>query len=630
MTHATPLWPRWEALPLASLAQVTDLTPAWQPTADVIAGSNLMGFMRDLGMDEYAELYDFSIAQRDTFWEAVIERLGIEFRTTYESVLGASGDAENPVWLEGARLNIVDSCFHGDPTATAVIYRQAGVNRTMTYEELRAAVKKAASGLTNAGFGSGDRIAIAMPMTIESVVAYLAVVAIGGVVVSIADSFAPNEIETRLRVTGVTTVITQDIVTRGGKWLPMYAKVVEAGAKRAIVVDTGGELQLRERDLSWARVAAADGEFEPVASGPDAHINILFSSGTTGEPKAIPWTQLTPIKAAMDGHFHQDIHASDVVAWPTNLGWMMGPWLIFSSLINRAALALYDDVPTGEGFATFVKEAGVTILGVVPSMVAAWRSNGAVEASDWSKVRLFSSTGEASNAEDMAYLMGLAGPKPVIEYCGGTEIGGGYITGTVLQSAVPATFTTPTLGLELRILDADGEAADEGEVFIVPPSIGLSSELLNKDHHEVYYAGTPSGDVTLRRHGDHMEALPGGYYRAHGRVDDTMNLGGIKVSSAEIEQAIQGSPDVAETAAIAVTAEGGGPSRLIIYAVPVEGAKPDPVQLRTAMQQAIRSELNPLFKIEDVILIDVLPRTASAKVMRRNLRAGYRHASEEQ
>jgi acyl-coenzyme A synthetase/AMP-(fatty) acid ligase len=144
---------------------------------------------------------------------------------------------------------------------------------------------------------------------------------------------------------------------------------------------------------------------------------------------------------------------------------------------------------------------------------------------------------------------------PVVEYCGGTEIGGGYITGTVVQPASPATFSTPALGLDVVILDEGGRQAREGadgEVFLVPPSIGLSQSLLNRDHHEVYHAGCPAGPggELLRRHGDQMERLAGGYFRAHGRADDTMNLGGIKVVG-ELE-AVLGVPDVTDVAAIAV------------------------------------------------------------------------------
>jgi acyl-CoA synthetase (AMP-forming)/AMP-acid ligase II len=161
----------------------------------------------------------------------------------------------------------------------------------------------------------------------------------------------------------------------------------------------------------------------------------------------------------------------------------------------------------------------------------------------------------------------------VIEYCGGTEIGGGYITGTVLQPASPATFTLPALGLDLVLLDEAGQPVDgpgEGEVFLVPPSIGLSETLLNRDHDAVYFDGCPPGpsNTVLRRHGDQLARLAGGFYRAQGRSDDTMNLGGIKVSSKELERVLDAHPSVHESAAVAVQPEGGGADRLVVFAPP--------------------------------------------------------------
>ncbi len=593
----------------------------WYPAPDDIARANVTALGRELGIGSYEELHAWSVADRPGFWEATIRRLGIVFARPPAAVLDLAGGVEQPDWLPGARLNIAASCFTADPGATAVVYVHHGTLRRMTYGELRALVDRVATGFAAAGLRPGDRVAIAMPMTVEASAAYLGIVAAGGVVVSIADSFAPHEIATRLRIAGAAAVVTQDRILRAGKELPMYAKVIAAGAPRAVVVGTGGEVGWRDGDLAWEDFLGPPGQvFDFVAPEPGAHTNVLFSSGTTGEPKAIPWTQTSPIKAAMDGHFHHDIQPGDVVAWPTNLGWMMGPWLIYASLINGAAYALYDDAPTTPGFARFVEAAGVTMLGVVPSLVAAWRGSGVREGADWSAVRRFSSTGEASNAGDMRWLMAQAGGRPVIEYCGGTEIAGGYVTGTMVQSAVPAAFSTPALGLDFVLLDEDGQPTDSGEVFLRPPSIGLSTQLLNRDHHEVYYAGTPApGGEVLRRHGDHIERLPGGYYRAHGRIDDTMNLGGIKVSSAELERVLLGVDAVAEAAAVAVEPPGGGPSRLVVYVVPEPGATVDPAEL----QRAIRADLNPLFKVHDVVAVDALPRTASAKVMRRELRALY-------
>jgi acetyl-CoA synthetase len=288
-------------------------------------------------------------------------------------------------------------------------------------------------------------------------------------------------------------------------------------------------------------------------------------------------------------------------------------------------MALYYGAPVTREFCEFVQNVRVVMLGVVPSLVKAWQNADSVRGLDWSSIKLFSSTGECSNAEDYLYLMSLAGYRPVVEYCGGTEIGGGYMSGTIVQPASPATFSTPCFGLDFCILDERGCPTKNGELFIVPPSIGLSNALLNKDHHDVYYAGTPRGPKgeLLRRHGDETEELPRGYYRGHGRADDTMNLGGIKVSSTEIERALAGVEGILETAAVAINPLRGGPSLLVIYAVAMPGATVEKEPLKKEMQRAIAARLNPLFKIHDVVVADALPRTASNKVMRRVLRNGY-------
>jgi len=195
----------------------------------------------------------------------------------------------------------------------------------------------------------------------------------------------------------------------------------------------------------------------------------------------------------------------------------------------------------------------------------------------------------------------------------------------MIQPNAPSTFSGPAIGNDFVILDNQGTPAEVGELFLIPPAMGLSAGLLNGEHEAVYFDGAPAGPdgERLRRHGDQMERLPGGYYRALGRADDTMNLGGIKVSSAEIERVLGRLAGVNDVAAISAAPAGGGPSLLIIYAV-VDSSLARPADAwPAAMQQAIRSELNPLFKVADVRIVEQLPRTASNKVMRRQLRAEY-------
>ena len=599
--------------------------PVWFPDREQIKTTNIAALMKELNIASYNELHSWSLQNRAEFWEVMIRRLNICLSQKHTQILDLSLGIESPQWLVGARLNIVESCFQAPINDTAIIWQQeGGCLSTLTYGELEALTNRVANSLLNFGYVSGDRIAIAMPMTVESVAIYLGIIKAGCVVVSIPDSLAAEEIATRLHLSQAKAIFTQDYVLRAGKQLPLYTKVIAANPLQAIALASNSSLslKLRQQDLSWNEFLSPQEQFAALVVQPDAYTNILFSSGTTGEPKAIPWTQITPIKCAVDAHLHHDIHAGEVVAWPTNLGWMMGPWLIYASLINRATIALYYGAPTGRGFGRFVRDARVNMLGVVPSLINTWKVSGCMQGLDWNAIKAFSSTGECSTPQDMLFLMSLAGYKPIIEYCGGTEIGGAYLTGTLVQPCVPSTFTTPALGLDLAIFDENGRVADRGEAFIIPPSLGLSTELLNKDHHRVYFADAP--DFNLRRHGDRLERLPNSYYRAQGRADDTMNLSGIKISSIEIERVLNRVEGVRETAAIAVSPQ-GGMSQLVIYAVVTPLIQTDKDKLMAAMQTAIKQHLNPLFKIADLRIIRTLPRTASNKVMRRVLREQYHY-----
>ena len=489
-------------------------------------------------------------------------------------------------------------------------------------------------------------------------------------------------------------------------------------------------------------------EFKAVVRDAMDPCNILFSSGTTGEPKAIVWSHSTPIKCAIDGYLHQDIKEGENVVWPTNIGWMMGPFILFQ-LINGATVGIFNGITSTNAFCEYVQASQMNMVGVIPSLVKAWQANGATDKCDWSCVRRFSSTGEASDPRNMLWLMSrVPGYAPVIEYCGGTEIGGSYMSSTLVQPNVPSLFSSPVLGSQLVLLDpngdmqeGDGYAGEQvreggeavpaparsdsadvgegsgrarsysgvdlinpgpvtttvvGELTLVPPAMGLSTHLLNRNHYDTYFGGMPAGKngEILRRHGDevelvkesafnvtptgtHADAFPvtGSYYRALGRCDDTMNLGGIKISSVEIERVCNTTAGVHETAAIAITPPSGGPSLLLIYVVtlpstpapaavaaadaasmsvsdllksqvtpasttlPPTASTPAPApasasaseipteeaiaDLKKAMQMSIKTRLNPLFHIFKVIHTQALPRTASNKIMRRVLRDQY-------
>ncbi|XP_060204868.1 hexanoyl-CoA synthase-like isoform X2 [Lycium barbarum] len=633
--------------------------PAWLPDTEAAKltnigkllerrGKELLGSSYKDPISSFSDFQEFSVSNLEDYWKIVFEEMNISFSVSPECILRETPLHPGGQWLPGARLNPAKNCLRLNAKRSlsdiVVITRDEGDDEApvtrLTLEELRSAVWRVAYSIDTLALEKGSAIAIDMPMDVNSVVIYLAIVIAGYMVVSIADSLAPTEISTRLMISKAKAVFTQDFISRGGKKLPLYSKVIDAQSPMAIVIpcrSSSLSMKLRDGDISWHEFLeridkSKEVEYIGVELPVEALTNILFSSGTTGEPKAIPWTATTPLRAAADGWSHLNIGKGDVVAWPTNLGWMLGPLLIYCTLLNGATMALYNGSPLGSGFAKFVQDAKVTMLGVVPSIVRTWKSTNCTAGHDWSSIRHFASTGEASGVDESLWLMGRAHYKPVIEICGGTEIGGGFIAGSLLQPQSLSAFSTVAMGCSLFILGEDGsprpfDFPGVGELALGPLLFEASNTLLNADHYGVYFKGMPvwNGKV-LRRHGDVFERTSRGYYRAHGRADDTMNLGGVKVSSVEIEKvcnAVDGS--ILETAAVGVPPPGGGSDKLVIAVVfkDSEKSKHSTNLLKVSFNSALQKKLNPLFKVSHIVALPSLPRTATNKIMRRVLRQQF-------
>jgi len=595
----------------------------WIPSSDYVQNANITQFMTAHAFTSLNDFHRWTVTHFKEFWAAIIKELNIVFKELPQEICDLTQGIESPRWLPGAKLNIVDSCFTAPSHLPAIRYLGNEEQLlTVSYGELRSLVNCIANSLLTHGLKKGDVIAMIMPMTPLAVAIYLAIIKMGSLVVSIADSFSSEEIRVRLALTQPKYIFTQDKIAWVGKTLPLYEKIAPLTASPIVILPLHTpHLKARTQDKHWKEFLSANDQFESVNCDPMQACHVLFSSGTTGQPKAIPWNHTTPMKVGSDAYFHQNIKPGDVLAWPTNLGWMMGPWLVFAALMHQATLALYTDTPKAPAFAQFIEAANVSMLGVVPSLVADWRYTRCMEKVNWEHLKLFSSTGECSNAEDMGYLMRLAGIKPIIEYCGGTEIGGAYISSTVIQKNYPGLFSTPAMGSNFVILNEKGQLSTKGEVALIPPTMGLSTTLLNADHHQIYFADMPTAQGILRRHGDQIMQLDNGYFCILGRTDDTMNLSGIKVSAAEIERAVSGLPSIAEVSAIAVPIHQQGPDQLIIFAT--THASLDEKAILHAMQERINKHLNPLFKIHEVVFVDELPKTASNKIMRRLLRDRY-------
>lgn len=608
-------------------------------------GPKLLGSSYRDPISSFNHFYRFSVENQEVYWSMVLKQLAVKFKQEPMSILSTSDRSKKGgTWLQGAVLNIAECCLLPCPSlkrtddSTAIIWRDEGlddypVNR-MSLKELRSQVITVAHAL-DAIFEKGDPIAIDMPMTCNAVIIYLAIILGGFVVVSIADSFAPQEIGSRMGVSKAKAIFTQDFIVRGGKKVPLYSRVIQGTSSKAVVIPAIGDslgIMLRDGDMSWkdflSHAAGRSSSYSPVYQSVDALTNILFSSGTTGEPKAIPWTQLSPIRCASDTWAHLDVRPCDIGCWPTNLGWVMGPIIIYSCFLTGATLALYHGSPLGRDFCKFVQDAGVTVLGSVPSLVKSWKAGNCAEGLDWTKIRVLGTTGEASDIDDNLWLTSRASYKPIVECCGGTELASSYIQGSLLRPQAFGAFSGASMSTGFVILDEQGTPYPDdipcsGEVGLFPLYFGATDRLLNADHDKVYFDGMPIyKGRQLRRHGDIIQRTVGGYYIVQGRADDTMNLGGIKTSSVEIERVCNRADEcLLETAAVSIKPSGGGPEHLAILAVLKDrSAQYDVNLLKRKFQTAIQKNLNPLFKVSYVKVVAEFPRTASNKLLRRVLR----------
>ncbi|KAF7120580.1 hypothetical protein RHSIM_Rhsim13G0231200 [Rhododendron simsii] len=652
-------------------------------------GSKLLGALYKDPITSFSLFQSFSAEHPEVYWSLVLKELSIQFREAPKCILDTSDKSKHGgSWLPGSVLNIAECCLMStnyprkEDNSLAIVWRDENCDDSqvnqMTLKELREQVMLVANALDTI-FSKGDAIAIDMPMTVNAVIIYLAIVLAGFVVVSIADSFVAKEIATRLRVSRAKAIFTQDFIVRGGRRFPLYSRVIDAEPPKAIVIPASGKdvgVQLRKQDLSWNEFVSCvnhlprPNSYSPVYLPIDSTTNILFSSGTTGDPKAIPWTHLSPMRCAADSWAHCNVQAGDVFCWPTNLGWVMGPIVLYSCFLTGATLALYHGSPLGRSFGKFVQDAGVTTLGTVPSLVKTWKNTLCMEGLDWSKITSFASTGEASNVDDDLWLSSRAYYKPIVECCGGTELGSSYIQGSLQQPQAFGAFSSASMTTAFVILDENGvpydispvsemviifpspalpnDQACIGEVGLFPRYLGATDRLLNADHEEVYFKGMPmfkgmviDGETSsnlihhvyrpclflkLRRHGDILKRTAGGYFIVQGRADDTMNLGGIKTSSVEIERVCDRAHEsILETAAVTAAPPIGGPEQLAIFVVLKKGYNSEPDRLKMLFSRAIQINLNPLFKVNFVKIVPEFPRTASNKLLRRVLRDQLKH-----
>jgi acetyl-CoA synthetase len=598
--------------------------------------------MERWGFSNLSDLYAASVDTPDWFWRAAVEDLAIPLVGDPRVVCDLTHGRQFPRWFPGCSLNIVTSCvdrYALDPRhaqRAAIIYEgDSGARRILSFLQLKREVDRFAAYLRRLGVGKGDRVALFVPPVPEAAVALLGSAKIGAIIVPAFSGYGSDSLATRLQASGSSVLVTVDGTTRRGRPVPMKAvadaAVAACPAIRHIIVapGNGDEVAMTAgRDHFWAEIEVEPSESAaaPEALDPNHPLFILYTSGTTGAPKGIVHSHIGYLlKTTIDFGYAFDLQADDTLGWIADIGWMLGPLMIVGGLHLGVTLVLIEGVPdhpAADRLWRIVERNRVTLLGIAPTAARSIRAcaGDARPEADLSSLRAFASTGEAWDEPTWRWLFEQVGQAelPIINYSGGTEIGGSILSCFTITPQTPASFSGPMLGMDVDVYDADGHsAAGIGELVVLNSWPGMAHGFWQDEERYLNTYWNRWSNVWV--HGDLASVDRNGYWHIHGRSDDTIKIGGRRVGPAEIESALVTHPQVAEAAVI------GAPDALKGQkAVAFVVARPGTTRrIEQELIETVISRLGKGLAPAYVHVVSALPKTKNGKIMRRAIRARY-------
>jgi acetyl-CoA synthetase len=614
----------------------------WRPTEEHIERANVTRFMRAHGIGSYEELVKRSQDDIEWFWNAVVDDLGIEFFEPYRRVLDTSDGIPWAKWFVGGRINLAHNCVdrwaERIPEAPAVVWEgEDGMIRRVTYAELREMADRLAGGLRSLGVGSGDAAGIFLPMAPETVAATLACAKLGAIYVPIFSGYAADAVATRLNDAEAKVLITADGFLRRGQTVGMK-EIADRAADAAPSVEkvvTWARLGRDDapsragRDVAWEELlAGAEPRFETLPVEAEHPLFLAYTSGTTGRPKGSVHVHAGfTVKIAEEVAYQTDLHRGETLFWVTDLGWIMGPWEIVGAGALGATVFLYEGAPNHpepDRIWDMVERHRITTLGVSPTLIRALIPAGDewVERHDLSSLRILGSTGEPWNPEPYRWLLDKVGGGrcPIINISGGTEVGACFLSPLPITDLKATTLRGPALGMAVDVWGPDGKPVprgDVGELVCTKPWPAMTRGVWKDPDRYLatYWSRWP--DVWV--HGDWASIDDEGFWFLHGRSDDTMNIAGKRLGPAEVESALTDHPGVAESAAVGVPHDVKGEA-VWCFVISKPGVATDD-ELAAALKALVAERLGKAFTPDRVIFVDELPKTRSAKILRRAIRA---------
>jgi acetyl-CoA synthetase len=618
----------------------------WEPSPDLVAQTNLTAFLRATGHADYDSLAAASEANPAWLMEQVFKFCDVRFYKPCEKMLDTSRGEPWARWCVGGTTNIVLNCIdkHRDTPVwdqTFMVWEgeDKTEQRTLSYRELDREVSRLTQGLRDLGITQGDVVALYMPNLPETFVAFFAVMKLGAILLPLFSGFGPAPIISRLNHGEAKAVITANGTWRRGTPAPLKSVLDTAleqapSVQHVIVVDRGGlsvETPMRaERDHWWHDVTAGkESDIATVEMPADAPAILLYTSGTTGEPKGCVWTQIGFIGSMVtrDIIICGDFKPTDRFFFMSDMGWMVGAMTACIPSFAGASLLVAEgtpDYPDTGRFWRLIQDHRVSYLGVSPTIVRSLMRYGEeVENYDLSSLRITTSGGEAWTAAPWQWFFEHVCKRrlPIINISGGTEVGGCIFLGTPNHPMNPGSFSRPALGVGADIVDLSGNKVPPGEVgelILRHSSIGLTKSLWKADARYIdsYWNTLPGIWV----HGDFAMQGTDGLYYILGRSDDTIKISGKRTGPAELEGLLVATGKVAEAAVFGIPHPVKG-SAIVCTCVLMPGVAEQGIadELSGALVKGMGASYRP----ERIVFVDDLPRTRNLKIMRRVLRAAF-------
>ena len=616
----------------------------YRPSKEMIDRARITDFMREHSIPDYDELIKRTSRDDEWFWDVVTTHLGIEWFEPYHTVKDTSRGIPWTQWYVGGKMNIVHNILdrHAmgeDSGNLAVVWEgEDGDTRMLTYLELYEQVSRCASGLRQLGIGKGDTIGLYMPMVPETVVQLLACLKIGAICIPIFSGYAPPAVAQRLQNAEAKLLFTADGSSRRGKPISIKPNADEAVAdspsvKYTVVVKrTGNEVPWNlEKDVWWDDLLKMGAKAPTEVMDSEDPALIIYTSGTTGMPKGTVHTHAgTLVQVAKEVGYFFDVQKTDLFFWLSDIGWMMGPWMIIGSLHHGCPIFIYEGAPNYPGpdrLWKMIDHHGVTIFGISPTAIRMLMGFGKeeVEKHDLSSLRILGSTGEAWDTESWTWFFENVGGSrcPIINISGGTDIIGCFLAPLPINVLKPTTLRGPGLGMSIDVLDEEGNSlrgkGEVGYLVATKPTPSMTRGLLGDP--ERYIEAYWSTWEDIWDHGDWAYVDKDGFWYLRGRADDTIKVAGRRIGPAEIEAALIDHEAVREAAAIGVPHEIKGEG-IMAFVVLKPGYEPSE-ELRSALREQVGAVLGKVDRPEDVRFVDDLPKTRSAKIVRRVIKKRY-------